>query len=154
MDQKEPEGKANLASGEGVSSAYFQQHARDSRRSRDRAAVNCHQGSHRTGPNESPGHFRLLRKLRPRQERVIRLYFGLGCERPHSAREMAEEFGVSVQVIAGLLGAAQRRLGREGLTSIHLREAARPEAELRYAPPSVTESTSHFRRGSHWHRRL
>jgi len=26
-----------------------------------------------------------LRKLSPQQEKVIRLYFGLGCERPHSA---------------------------------------------------------------------
>jgi hypothetical protein len=25
---------------------------------------------------------RLLRGLRPRQEKVLRLYFGLGCERP------------------------------------------------------------------------
>ena len=49
---------------------------------------------------------RLLRGLRPRQEKVLRLYFGLGCERPHSAQEMAEEFGVSVEVIAGVIGAA------------------------------------------------
>jgi DNA-directed RNA polymerase sigma subunit (sigma70/sigma32) len=48
----------------------------------------------------------LLRKLSPRQERVIRLFFGLGCQRPHSAREVAQECGVSAQVIAGLLGAA------------------------------------------------
>ena len=47
----------------------------------------------------------LLRGLRPRQEKVLRLYFGLGCERPHSAQEMAEEFGVSAQVIAGIIGA-------------------------------------------------
>ena len=52
----------------------------------------------------------LLRKLSPRQEKVIRRLFGLGCQRPHSAREVAQEFGVSAQVIAGLLGAAQRRL--------------------------------------------
>jgi len=27
-----------------------------------------------------------LRKLSPQQEKVIRLYFGLGCERPHRRR--------------------------------------------------------------------
>ena len=75
-----------------------------------------------------------LRKLSPQQEKVIRLYFGLGCERPHSAREMAQEFGVSAQVIAGILGAALRRLGREGLASGDLREAARCESELRHSP--------------------
>jgi DNA-directed RNA polymerase sigma subunit (sigma70/sigma32) len=75
----------------------------------------------------------LLRKLSPRQEKVIRLYFGLGCRQSHSAREVAHEFGVSAQVIAGLLGAAQRRLAQDGLTSSQLREAARCEADLRHS---------------------
>jgi DNA-directed RNA polymerase sigma subunit (sigma70/sigma32) len=66
----------------------------------------------------------LLRKLSPRQEKVIRLYFGLGCQQSHSAREVAHEFGVSAQVIAGVLGAAQRRLAQDGLTFSQLREAA------------------------------
>src|ERR1700680_1300827 len=57
-----------------------------------------------------------LRGLAPIQEKVLRLYFRLGCERTHTAREMAEEFGVSAQVIAGILGAAQRRLAAEGLS--------------------------------------
>jgi DNA-directed RNA polymerase sigma subunit (sigma70/sigma32) len=95
-----------------------------------------------------------LRKLSPPQEKVIRLYFGLGCERPHSAREMAQEFGVSAQVIAGILGAAQRRLAQEGLTSSDLREAARCESELRHSPRSLMESMSEFRRDRHWHRRF
>src|ERR1017187_4502601 len=67
---------------------------------------------------------RLLRGLRPRQEKVLRLYFGLGCERPHSVQEMAEEFGVSVEVIAGVIGAAQRNLAQDGLTASDLRRAA------------------------------
>ena len=95
-----------------------------------------------------------LRKLSPQQEKVIRLYFGLGCERPHSAREMAQEFGVSAQVIAGILGAAQRRLAQEGLTSSQLREVARSEAELRHSPQPLMESMSKFRRGSHSHHRF
>jgi DNA-directed RNA polymerase sigma subunit (sigma70/sigma32) len=75
----------------------------------------------------------LLRKLSPEQEKVIRLYFGLGCQQSHSAREVAHEFGVSAQVIAGVLGAAQRRLAQDGLTPSHLREAARCEADLRHS---------------------
>jgi len=82
----------------------------------------------------------LLRGLRPQQEKVIRLYFGLGCQRPHSAQEMAAEFGVSAQVIAGLLGAAQKRLAQEGLTASHLREAARLETEPRQ--PTALRSSS------------
>ena len=73
----------------------------------------------------------LLRKLTARQEKVIRLYFGLGCQRPHSTDEMAQEFGVSGRVIAGILAAAERRLAREGLTSPELCEAAGHEADYR-----------------------
>ena len=97
-----------------------------------------------------------LRKLTPRQEKVIRLYFGLGCQRPHSAQEVAQEFGVSVPVIAGIMGAAQRRLTQEGLKPHHLREAARQESEvrLRSAVGSLRESTGKFRGGSHAHHRV
>ena len=55
---------------------------------------------------------------------MIRLYFGLGCARSHSTQEMAEEFGMSRQALAALLGAAQRRLAREGLSPGGLRKAA------------------------------
>jgi DNA-directed RNA polymerase sigma subunit (sigma70/sigma32) len=37
----------------------------------------------------------ILRMLQPRQGKVIRLYFGLGCQRPHSALEIAQAFEVS-----------------------------------------------------------
>jgi RNA polymerase primary sigma factor len=75
----------------------------------------------------------LLRKLPPKQEKVVRMHYGLGCERPHSAAAIAQEFGISLQAIAGILGVAQRRLARERLTASHLREAARQEAEKRGA---------------------
>jgi DNA-directed RNA polymerase sigma subunit (sigma70/sigma32) len=74
----------------------------------------------------------ILRMLQPRQEKVIRLYFGLGCQRSHSALEIAEAFQVSSQVIAGILGAAERRLVRLGLTPIQMRAAARREAALHH----------------------
>ena len=76
----------------------------------------------------------ILRMLQPRQEKVIRLYFGLGCQRSHSALEIAEAFEVSSQVIAGILGAAERSLVRLGLTPIQMRAAARREAAL-HPPP-------------------
>ena len=78
----------------------------------------------------------ILRMLQPRQEKVIRLYFGLGCQRPHSALEIAEAFEVSSQVIAGILGAAESRLARLGLTPVQMRAAARREAEL-HPPPGA-----------------
>ena len=78
----------------------------------------------------------ILRMLQPRQEKVIRLYFGLGCQRSPSALEIAEAFEVSSQVIAGILGAAERRLVRLGLTPIQMRAAARREAAL-HPPPSA-----------------
>ena len=96
----------------------------------------------------------ILRMLRPRQEKVIRLYFGLGCQRPHSALEIAEAFQVSSQVIAGILGAAERRLARLGLTPMQMRAAARREAEL-HPPPgarSLPESKQKSRSGHRAHR--
>ena len=96
----------------------------------------------------------ILRMLQPRQEKVIRLYFGLGCQRPHSASEIAEAFAVSSQVIAGILGAAESRLARLGLTPIQMREAARREAEF-HAPPgarSLPESKQKSWSGHRAHR--
>ena len=93
----------------------------------------------------------LLRGLRPMQEKVLRLYFGLGCERPHSAQEMAEEFGVSVQVIAGIIGAAQRRLVKQGLTASDLREAARHATKETALQPLVGQSG--LSPGTHSHHR-
>ena len=69
------------------------------------------------------------RQLCPEAEKVIRMYFGLGCQRCHSAQEVAAEFGVTAQGIAALIGAAQRRLAREGVTAAQLRAAARQERQ-------------------------
>ena len=96
----------------------------------------------------------ILRMLQPRQEKVIRLYFGLGCQRSHSALEIAEAFEVSSQVIAGILGAAERRLVRLGLTPIQMRAAARREAAL-HPPPharSLPESKPQSWSGHRAHR--
>ena len=96
----------------------------------------------------------ILRMLQPRQEKVIRLYFGLGCQRPHSALEIAEAFEVSSQVIAGILGAAERRLVRLGLSPIQMRAAARREAAL-HPPPharSLPESKPQSWSGHRAHR--
>ena len=101
-----------------------------------------------------PDHItRLLRKLSPWQEKIVRLYFGLGCERSHAAGEIGNEFGVSAQVIAGTIGAALRRLAPEGLTPLQLREAARDPAENRQATQPPAKTTGEFRRARHSHRR-
>jgi DNA-directed RNA polymerase sigma subunit (sigma70/sigma32) len=95
---------------------------------------------------------RRLRRLPPMQEKVLRLFFGLGCERTHTAGEMAEEFGVSAQVIGGILGAGQRRLATEGLTVQDLREAARGASKAS-ASGSALEPSRRPRSGTHWHHR-
>jgi hypothetical protein len=66
----------------------------------------------------------LLRGLSPLQEKVVRLYFGIGCERSHSASEIARKFQVSSQAIGGILAGAQRKLAKVGLTPCKLAEAA------------------------------
>ena len=72
----------------------------------------------------------LLKTLSPLQEKVVRLYFGLGCQRPHSAAEMAQEFHVSPQVIGGILSSAERKLGKAGWTPSALRQAGSRDVEV------------------------
>lgn len=81
------------------------------------------------------------------QEKVLRLYFGLGCERTRTAGEMAEEFGVSAQVIGGILGAGQRRLATEGLTVQDLQAAARGASKAS-ASGSAMEPSRRLRSGN------
>jgi len=77
----------------------------------------------------------LLREhVTPRQEKVVRLYFGLGCSRSLSATEIAQEFQVSRKVISGIVGGAQTKLAPVGLTPSVIREAARLQSKT--WPPS------------------
>ena len=96
-----------------------------------------------------------LRTLTPRPEKVIRLYFGRGGQRPHAAQELAQACGVSLPVIAGTIGAAQKRLAQQGVRSAHLRDAARQQSALRQpsAVGSWRESMDQFPRGRHPHHR-
>ena len=65
----------------------------------------------------------LLKTLHARQEKIVRLYFGLGCQRSRSASEIACEFRVSLQAINLLTGGAAR--------SWHERaDAGRPEPKV------------------------
>ena len=76
----------------------------------------------------------LLREhLSPLQEKVVRLYFGLGCSRSFSAAETARELRVSRQMITGIVGGAQTKLAPVGLTAGLLREAARRQASWRHS---------------------
>jgi predicted DNA-binding protein YlxM (UPF0122 family) len=70
----------------------------------------------------------LRQHLNPWQEKVVRLYFGLGCSESHPAAEIAQAFGVSRQMISGTVRQAQTKLTPVGLTPGMLREAGRREA--------------------------
>src|ERR1017187_7058089 len=59
----------------------------------------------------------LKEHLSPLQEKVVRLYFGLGCSRSFSAAEIARELRVSRQMVSGIVGGAQTKLAPVGLTS-------------------------------------
>jgi hypothetical protein len=152
MDQKGQESKAN----EGLLGEFILLVFMSMRRTKGSLEAGCAKlptDSRKKGEAvDMEGISRRLRGLAPMQEKVLRLYFGLGCERTHTAREMAEEFGVSAQVIAGILGAAQRRLAAEGLSVSDLREAARRAGEAS-ATKSPVEPSRRHRSGTHWHNR-
>jgi len=86
----------------------------------------------------------LLQTLSPMQEKVVRLYFGLGCQQPHSASAIAREFLVSPQAISGILGGAERKLARVGLTPSHLREAASLQVERSQSPTGKASTDQTF----------
>ena len=70
-----------------------------------------------------------LRSLEPMQEKVVRLHYGLGCERAHRPGEIARAMAVTPRAIRGVLQEAQQRLGQRGWTPEALRSAARLSAE-------------------------
>jgi len=75
-----------------------------------------------------------LRGLPPLQEKVVRLHYGLGCGRAHSVRAIARAFGMTPEVINGILIEAQRRLADMGLQPRHLRAARDSDASGSVAP--------------------
>jgi DNA-directed RNA polymerase sigma subunit (sigma70/sigma32) len=82
----------------------------------------------------------ILRRLTPQQEKVVRLYFGLGCKRSHSVAEMAEEFGVSSALVTDILGEAEKELAKVGITAKELQAVAsaaagRPNPRHRHRRP-------------------
>jgi DNA-directed RNA polymerase sigma subunit (sigma70/sigma32) len=72
----------------------------------------------------------LLRILDPVEEKIVRLYFGLGCQRGHAVSEIAAEFGVSRPVTEELLSEAQGKLAQAGLRGEELFAAARANAPV------------------------
>jgi DNA-directed RNA polymerase sigma subunit (sigma70/sigma32) len=56
-----------------------------------------------------------LRKLRPIEEKIVRLSYGLGCQRAHSAEEIAKEFGVGRGLVDAILEEAEGRLAKDGV---------------------------------------
>ena len=65
-----------------------------------------------------------LATLTPREEKIIRLRFGIGCEYAHSLHEIAAEFGVTRERIRQIETHALRRL-RNPSRSMALRELLR-----------------------------
>ena len=52
----------------------------------------------------------ILKTLSPKQERIIRLRFGIGCEREHTLDEIGQEFGVTRERIRQIEAKALREL--------------------------------------------
>ena len=52
----------------------------------------------------------ILETLSPREEKVIRLRFGIGCEREHTLEEIGQEFAVTRERIRQIEAKALRQL--------------------------------------------
>src|ERR1019366_7891291 len=62
----------------------------------------------------------ILKTLSPKEERVIRLRFGIGCEREHTLEEIGQEFDVTRERIRQIEAKALRQL-RSPERARHLR---------------------------------
>ena|SRR5579871_1772374 len=69
-----------------------------------------------------------LRTLPPIEEKVVRLSYGIGCERAHSVAEIAVEFGVGADLVAAILEQAEQRLAECGV----------PREQLQHSGPPVS----------------
>jgi RNA polymerase sigma factor (sigma-70 family) len=57
------------------------------------------------------GHlYRALREIHPMQSKVVRLAWGIGCERPHTQREVAVRLGISQATVSRTLDKAMTEL--------------------------------------------
>ena len=52
----------------------------------------------------------VLSSLTPREARIIRLRFGLDCDRPYTLEEVGQKFGLTRERIRQIEGKALRRL--------------------------------------------
>ena len=52
----------------------------------------------------------MLKTLSPREEKIIRLRFGIGCEREHTLGEVGQEFAVTRERIRQIEAKALRQL--------------------------------------------
>lgn len=77
----------------------------------------------------------VLRTLAPKEEKLIRLRYGIGCQRPHSADEMGEFFRVSTWRINRILREARAQLRTFGLEACDLSTAGAFQRELRAEKP-------------------
>lgn len=66
-----------------------------------------------------------IASLTPREERVVRLFYGIGINHDHSLEEVAEQFSVTRERIRQILEKALRKLKHQSRSS-HLRHLADP----------------------------
>ena len=70
---------------------------------------------------QAPTLDQILATLSPKEEKVIRLRFGIGCEREHTLVEIGQEFGITGARIRQIEAKALRQL-RHPVRSVHLRK--------------------------------
>ena len=74
----------------------------------------------------------VLRSLRPIAEKVVRLSYGIACQRSHSAAEIAAEFGADQDWVEAILEEALQSLAAQGVTRQHVEQAGQPLSRSRH----------------------
>ena len=77
----------------------------------------------------------LLKTLSPKEEKTIRMLYGIGCERAHTFPEIAQEFDAPNRKMREIFNRASRRLIKRGITHEELQALGRLEKAFLQSRP-------------------
>jgi DNA-directed RNA polymerase specialized sigma24 family protein len=73
-----------------------------------------------------------LRTLPPMEEKVLRLSYGIGCQRAHSTAEIAAAFGMRTDLVETILEEAEQHLAEHGVPPDRLQQFGAPVSGRRH----------------------
>ena len=77
-----------------------------------------------------------LQRLRPIEEKTVRLHYGIGCRRAHAVEEIAAAFGMTEERVQRILEEAEKSLERDGISPRQLQAGTSQPSRRHRCKPS------------------